>query len=285
MKFSAFKGYIALYLLVLGGQACQDKPTSSTQEDPSSSQAAATPVAQLGFTVDARYPHDTSAFTQGLLIYDGKLYESTGGTAAVNGYQSWVGTIDLASGKATKKVPLNAAWFGEGITVLNDKLYQLTWQDKKALRYDAKTLKLEKTFDIQTDGWGLTQNGKSLILSDGSSNLYFLNPETFSTEKILGVTLQGQPIGNLNELEYHNGYIYANKWQSNDILKINAENGQIEAVADMRPLLQAFGPEYAQQEKYNNGEGVLNGIAFDPTKQKWLITGKLWPYIFEVSFK
>jgi glutaminyl-peptide cyclotransferase len=283
MKFPQNRPVYCAFILFSLLAACQNTPDRT--------QASVTPevetpaIAQLNYNIIAKYPHDTASFTQGLLFHEGKLYESTGGSAGVNDYLSWVGTVDLNSGKAIKKIPLDKSLFGEGIAVLNEKLYQLTWQDRKAFQYNAKTLQIEKTFELKTDGWGLTQDGKSLILSDGSSNLYFIRPTDFGTDRIVSVTLQGQPIGNLNELEYHNGYVYANRWQSNDIVKINAENGKVEAVADMSALVKQFPPALLGNEKYRNGEGVLNGIAFHPEKQTWFITGKLWPYIFEVSFK
>lgn len=240
--------------------------------------------ARLNFTVVNVYPHDTASFTQGLLIHNGKLFESTGGKPTISNYKSWMGIVDLKTGKAEKKVMLDTTYFGEGITILNNKIYQLTWETNKGFVYDANTLKFEKEFPLKTEGWGIINDGKSLIVSDGTSNLYYLNPENFSTEKVISVTDNNGPVGNLNEMEYIGGFIYANKWQSDEILKINPENGKIVGVADMSGLLNQYAKEYMSDEKYSNGEGVLNGIAYDSATSKIYITGKLWPKIFEIKF-
>jgi glutaminyl-peptide cyclotransferase len=245
---------------------------------------AATPIPALNYNILNVYPHDTASFTQGLVVYKGRLYESTGGRPGVNNYKSWVSAVDVITGKQQKKVALDTAYFGEGITILNDKIYQLTWENKKGFVYDVASLKKLQEFPLKTEGWGITNDGKALIVSDGSSNLYFLNAETFATEKVISVTNNGEFINNLNELEYINGAVYANKWQSGDIYKIDPANGKVLAKANFDNLLNEYAKEYLGDEKYTNGEGVLNGIAYDSANGKIFITGKLWPKLFEIKF-
>jgi glutamine cyclotransferase len=230
------------------------------------------------------FPHDPSSYVQGLVIHDGQLFEGTGGKPGVNNYESRVSRINLADGKVLNTHKLGKDYFGEGITVMNNKLYQITWTEKKGFIYDPATLQKTGEFSINTEGWGLTHDGTHLILSDGSSNLYFLNPETFQTTRILSVTDQYGPVNNLNELEYIDGFIYANKWQTNYILKINPDNGQVVGKADLSNLLDSNKAQYFKSVDYNNGDAVLNGIAYDAATGKIYITGKLWPVLFEVKF-
>jgi len=230
------------------------------------------------------FPHDASSYVQGLVVYKGQLLEGTGGKPGVNDYTSRISKIDLSSGKAIATQPLGKDYFGEGITAFQDKLYQLTWTEKKGFIYDPATLKKTGEFQIKTEGWGLTHDSTHLILSDGSSNLYFLDPVDFKTARILSVTDQYGPVNNLNELEYINGYIYANKWQTNQILKIDPSNGQVTARADLSGMLDSMKQQYFPNTDYNNGDAVLNGIAYDPTSGKIYITGKLWPVLLEVRF-
>lgn len=231
------------------------------------------------------YPHDTTSFTQGLLVHEGQLYEGTGGSRDISHYRSWVGKVDLKSGIVGQKADLGPNLFGEGITILNGKLYQLTWQNHKAFVYDAKTLKRLQEFSIKTEGWGLTNDSSQLILSDGSSNLYFLDPNDFSNKKILSVVDNNGPVNNLNELEYINGYIYANRWQTSEIIKIDPSNGHVLGKADLTGLLEKYGKDDFSLAKYHNGEAVLNGIAYDAASGRIYITGKLWPSLFEVTFQ
>ena len=242
---------LVAYLIAISllGAACGNADTASGTDESASTTASSLPApATLQFNVLNVFPHDTSSFTQGLLFYKGQLMESTGGQPGINPYRSWVGKVDLKTGKADKKVFLDTTYFGEGIAVLNDKIYQLTWSGKKGFVYDAATLKKEQEFPLKTEGWGVTTDSTYLIVSDGSSNLYFLDPKDFSTKRVLGVTDNNGPVNNLNELEYINGHIYANKWQSNYILKIDPSNGQVIGRADLTGLLiQNFGNEIFNQ--------------------------------------
>jgi glutamine cyclotransferase len=264
--------------------SCNDTDKSSVEQAPAPSNGIP-PPAVLQYNVLNVYPHDTSSFTQGLIVHKGQLMEGTGGSPEYSHYESWVGKVDLKTGKASSKILLDKKYFGEGITILKDKLYQLTWTSKVGFVYDLATMKKLKEFPIKTEGWGITNDSTNLILSDGSSNIYYINPENFSTVKVVGVTDNNGPVNNLNELEYINGYIYANKYQTNYILKIDPSNGQVVGVADMSGLLQKYSKDDISLPKYQNGDGVLNGIAYDPSAQKIYITGKLWPKLFEITLQ
>ena len=228
--------------------------------------------AQLTFTITNQYPHDTSTYTEGLEFHDGKLYESGGQYGS-----SKLASVDLATGKSLSKVPLDKKYFGEGITILNNKIYQLTWKEKTCFVYDAKTFEKLKEFSYDGEGWGMTNNGKQIINSDGSNNLYFRDPETFKVLSIVGVTDNNGPVGNVNELEYINGYILANIWQSDVIIKIDPESGKVLAKADFSGTKEKYFPEAMDKAE------VLNGIAYDSTTKRLFITGKYWPKIFEVK--
>ena len=230
-------------------------------------------VAPLTYSIVAAYPHDTASFTQGLTFYNGQLLEGTG----LNGKSNLL-QVELASGKGLKKVALDSALFGEGITVLNDTLYQLTWQNKVVLVYSAKDFKKIKEFPINTEGWGITTDGHSLIVSDGSSNLYFYDPSSFRLLKTQGVTEDGAPVVNLNELEYINGYVYANQWQYNDIVKIDPNSGQVVGKLDLSEVIQRVKQKDPQAD-------FLNGIAYNAQTKKIYVTGKLWPQLYEIQFQ
>ncbi len=227
---------------------------------------------QLTYTITNQYPHDTSTYTEGLEFHDNVLYES-GGQYGI----SKLVTVDLKTGQSTKKTPLDKKYFGEGITILNDKIYQMTWKEKTCFEYDARTFAKLKEFTYDGEGWGMTNNGKQLINSDGSSNLYFRDPETFKVMSTIGVTDNNGPVANVNELEYINGYILANVWQTDMIIKIDPESGKVIGKADFGGTKEKYFPEYAEKAE------VLNGIAYDKATNRLFITGKYWPKIFEVK--
>lgn len=260
---------ISLITAALVFTKCSDNAGAPTDETPAENRSS---VAALSYSVVATYPHDISSFTQGLEFYNGQLLESTG----MEG-QSKLMQVNVKTGKATKQVSLEPPLFGEGITVLNDTLYQLTWQNKKVLVYTAKDFKKIKEFPINTEGWGITNNGKELIVTDGSSNLYFYEPSTFRLLRTQGVTEDGSPSVNLNELEYINGYIYANQWQYPYILKIEPNSGHVVGKIDLSALAQ-------RAKAANPKEQYLNGIAYNPETQKVYVTGKYWPELYEISF-
>lgn len=227
--------------------------------------------ANISYQVVNVYPHDTASFTQGLQWHNGFLYEGTG----MKG-ESRLMKVNLKDGKVLQQTALDDAYFGEGITILNNKIYQLTWQEHKIFVYDLATLKKIKEFNWDYDGWGLTNDGKNLVISTGGNNIYFTDPETMRILNTISVTSSYGPLGDLNELEYVNGKIYANVWGSDYIAVINPETGAVEARLDFAGLLQKSGKSY-------EGADVLNGIAYDSARNSFYITGKKWPALFEVK--
>jgi glutamine cyclotransferase len=268
---------VAMYLTACNGGSSDTPANDNTGNTPNIAEPPA-----LKFTIVKDYPHDTLSFTQGLVVYDGKMYEGTGGSPEYSTYKSWVGTVDITTGKNIQKVPLDTIYFGEGITILKDKIYQLTWKGHKGFIYDAKSLKKLGEFPLKTEGWGITNDGTNLIVSDGSSNLYFLDPNTFNTAKIVSVIDNNGGVSDINELEYINGFIFANKWETNYIYKINPSNGQVAAKADFTGVIERYAKGFDAETK---GDAVLNGIAYDSVNKKTYITGKLWPKLFEVKFE
>ncbi|MGA2219425.1 MAG: glutaminyl-peptide cyclotransferase [Terracidiphilus sp.] len=215
------------------------------------------------------YPHDAQAFTQGLIYLDGHLYESTG----IVGHSS-LRMEDLETGRILQfqDVP---KYFAEGLTNWGSTLVQVTWQDHIGLVYDRFSFHLLRTFSYAGEGWGLTQDGKSLILSDGTATLRFLDPATFHVQRRITVTDHGKPIDQLNELEYVHGEIYANIWYKDRIARISPATGKILGFIDLTGLLPAG--------EHSSQEAVLNGIAYDSEHDRLFVTGKLWPKIFEIK--
>lgn len=222
------------------------------------------------------YPHDTKAYTQGLEYYNGFLYESTG----KNG-ESTIRKVDLKTGKVLQQTAIDKKYFGEGMTIFNDKIYALTWKAKKGFVYNLKTLKKEKEFAYKQskEGWGLTHNDTELIKSDGSHKIWFLDPTTQKEKRFIQVYTDKYAIAKLNELELVNGKIYANKWQQNAILIINPETGIVEGVAN----LQGLKKEMEKTQKLDSEDTVLNGIAYDAENNRLFVTGKYWGKLFEIQ--
>jgi glutamine cyclotransferase len=222
-----------------------------------------------GYEVIHVYPHDPEAFTQGLLYVDGHLYESTGR----NG-QSSLRMVDLTTGRVLQKYDLPAEYFGEGLTGWGSDLIQLTWTTEKAFIYDRFSFSMRRTMRYKGEGWGLTRDEKSLILSDGSSILRFLDPQSFREVRTLAVTDRDKPVKNLNELEYVRGEIYANIWETDRIARISPRTGKVIAWIDLRRLID--------KHRLTDPDAVLNGIAYDAKTDKLFVTGKLWPNLFEI---
>lgn len=222
--------------------------------------------ADIKFTVVKTIPHDPKAFTEGLFIADGLLYESTG----LNG-QSDIRAISLATGKIVRKVDLDARYFGEGIVPWKDRLISLTWQNGEGFVWRRGTFKKLSSFRYEGEGWGFTTDGKQLIMSDGSSNLRFLDPETQKQTGTLAVTWQGQPVRNLNELEWAKGYIYANVWYSPLIARIDPKTGAVTDWINLAALVS---------HNTLNSDMVLNGIAWDAKTGLLYVTGKNWSLIY-----
>jgi glutamine cyclotransferase len=225
--------------------------------------------AVAGFKVVAVYPHDPNAFTQGLAMAGGQLYEGTG----LYG-QSTIRKVDLTTGRVEKQRPINAMYFGEGIAILDGRLYQLTWQTGIGIVYDLATFSQQRTFQYTGEGWGLTQDGKQLILSDGSAKLRFLDPQTFATVREIEVRDHGQPVTKLNELEYIDGEIWSNVWYDDRIARISPVTGEVLGWIDLAALY----PKIAR-----SSEAVLNGIAYDAAAKRLFVTGKNWPQLYEIE--
>ncbi|HET9033687.1 MAG TPA: glutaminyl-peptide cyclotransferase [Dokdonella sp.] len=232
----------------------------------------ARPPAVLDYEIVNTWPHDRGAFTQGLIYRNGFLYESTG----LNGRSS-LRKVSLETGEVVQHETVAKQYFAEGLTAWKHHLIQITWQSKTGFVYDLKTFKRIGEFNYSGEGWGITHDDKRLIMSDGSSNLRFLDPETYQQTGMLEVTYQGKPLANLNELEYIRGRIFANVWQSNSIVVIDPASGRVTAQINLAGLLNA--------EDRSAGVDVLNGIAYDAKKDHLFVTGKLWPKLFEIKLK
>jgi glutamine cyclotransferase len=224
-----------------------------------------------GHVVVKTYPHDRDAFTQGLQFVDGVLYEGTG----LNGRSS-VRRVDLQTGRVLQRHDLPEEYFGEGITVWQSTIVQLTYRSGVALVYDRATFAPLKRFAYQGEGWGLTHDGRSLIMSDGSDYLRLLDPATFAERRRVHVTANGEPLKNLNELEFVKGEILANVWQTDYLARIDPATGHVTGYIDLRGLLTP---------RERASADVLNGIAYDASTDRLFVTGKLWPKVFEIRVK
>ena len=220
----------------------------------------------LKYSLLSTFPHNEKAFTEGLVIYNNKLLESTG-----QNNQSWIAEVDEASGEHIKKVILDGQYFGEGITVLNKKVYHLTYREKVGFIYDATTYKKIGEFNYNTEGWGMTHNNKNLIMSDGTDKLYFLDTTSLKVIRVLPVTDNGgSKVKNLNELEYINNYIFANVYESALIVKIDPANGKVVGQLDLSSITSEIKRMYPHTLE-------LNGIAYNEISNALLVTGKFWP--------
>lgn len=269
------KQYFLFLCLLACIFSCNNKPDKVTTDDNSNP-----PPPLINYSLIKVYPHDTSSYTQGLQLYNNTLYEGTGNYA-----HSKVLKTDLTSGKILQqiKTSTDSTVFGEGITVFNNKIYELTWQTKKVYVYDLKTFKKINEFDWPFEGWGLTNNGKELIISTGSSNLYFVDPNSFKILRQISVTDNNGPVSMLNELEYVNGFIYSNIYESNYIAKIDPGTGNVVGKLDCSNILFKSGMTFNPAKYAAGTEYVLNGIAYDSTKNSFYITGKQWPALFEIK--
>ena len=280
--------------------ACNNRNEHAT---PDSSEAADNAPPAINYTVIKTYPHDTTAYTEGFLFHDGQLYESTGTLYSdmPHNRRSLFGSVDLGTGHITPKAELDKQkFFGEGIVFLHDKLYQLTYTTKIGFIYDAKTFKKIGEFTFPSkEGWGMTTDGKYLIMSDGSSNISYFDPDSTHPEEVsitfddstktvktlpafklvrtLSVRDNNGYVGGVNELELIKGYIYANQYTTNYILKIDPNSGMVVGKLNLDSLVNDARAKYS-------GAEVLNGIAYDSASGKVLITGKLWPNIYEIKF-
>jgi glutamine cyclotransferase len=262
------------FIALLGGLlfaavlACSE-PSTARQAAQSSEESAADSVPVYTYQVVNTWPHDDEAYTQGLVFYDGQLFESTG----LRG-ESTLRRVELKTGKVKKKVEIAREYFAEGIAIFRDKIFQLTWQSRKGFVYDLKKFKPEGEFGYEGEGWGLTHDGHSLIMSDGTNRIRFLDPASFQVQRTISVFDQGQPLTQINELEYINGEIYANIWKTDRIVRIDPTTGKINAWVDMTGLHHRGDPASV--------ENCLNGIAYDAEHDRLFVTGKRWPSLYEI---
>jgi glutamine cyclotransferase len=255
-RFAITLIFAALFLALLAG--CIEDEAPHAQKVP-----------VHGYRVVAVYPHDPGAFTQGLAYRDGVLYEGTG----LYG-RSELRETRLETGEVARSRSLSSQLFGEGVALWEDRLVQLIWRSGIGLVWDLENLTVVRTFVYPTEGWGITNDGRNLIMSDGSSELRFLDPESFRVTRTIEVLAEGQPLPRLNELEYIEGLIYANVWETDEIAVISPETGVVVAWIDLSGLLT--------EEELLRAD-VLNGIAYDSENGRLLVTGKLWPKIFEIE--
>ena len=230
------------------------------------------PPKNYTYITEKEFPHDPKAYTQGLLFHDGYLYESTGQRG-----ESSLRKVDLHSGDVLKKIDLAPEYFGEGLEYLNGKLYQLTWTKGTGFVYDAESFASLRTFHYNTQGWGLTTDGASFYLTDGSENIYILDTANFRIVRTLQAYTERAPLKNLNELEWVDGKLYANIYTTDQIAIINPQNGVVEGLIHLTGLLRPSAT--------NAQADVLNGIAYDPATQRLFLTGKYWDYLYQVRLR
>jgi glutaminyl-peptide cyclotransferase len=264
------KRYSALAILIFFA-ACNGGDKQADHDETLT--VAPTPL--IKYNIMSVYPHDTGAYTQGLEFYKGKLYEGTGDYK-----NSSLRITDYKTGKVEKKHMMGSdTVFGEGITILKNKIYQLTWRSHIVYVYDIKNIeKPVATFKWPYEGWGLTNNGTDLIVSTGTANLYFVNPDDFKVKSTISVTDNSGNVNYLNELEYIDGFVYANVYESEHIVKIDPVSGHVLGKMDLTGIIQKFAPNYIPEPM----DEVLNGIAYDSATKKILVTGKRWPKMFEL---
>lgn len=231
------------------------------------------PPVRCSYRVVNTYPHDPRAYTQGLIYRDGYMYEGTGQCG-----ESSIRKIDMKNGSILSVLNIDSQFFGEGITIFEDKIYQLTWRSRKGFVYDLKTFSAESSFSYNTEGWGITTVGDHLVMSDGSHKLYHVVPSSFHITKEVEVYDHDGPVKQLNELEYIDGLVWANVWLTDRIVAIDPETGVVKYELDMTGLLPA-----AEREKLDDQDEVLNGIAWNPEKRTFYLTGKHWPKLFEIE--
>lgn len=260
---------ITLFVSIVLFFSCSERESKVKTEDPS--------TRQLNYQVIDTLLHDTTSFTEGLVYHNNMLYESTGSPDEIPFTKSLVGSVN-SKGIIEAKVELERKYFGEGITIFKDKIYQLTYKDQKGFVYSFPSFKKIKEFQFQNkEGWGLTSDSLNLIMSDGTHVLTYLDPNSLKIVKTLNVRLDGYGQSNINELEYVNGFIYANIWQTNQIIKINSLNGDVIAIADFTELKKYVSSIYPEAME-------MNGIAYDKKNNHFIITGKMWPRSFILKF-
>ena len=266
---TVFIAFILLHVACNNSDS-QNKNTESTSN----------PSAFISYVVTRSYAHDTTSFTEGFLVHEGTLYESTGSPIEMSQTRSIVGPVDLKTGMIDKKIELDREkYFGEGIVFLKGKIYQLTYQTKKGFVYDQKNFRKIGEFTYPSkEGWGMTTDGINLIMSDGTSIITYLDADSFQPVKTISVANENGPVINLNELEFIRGFIYANVFNTSTIIKIDPQTGKEVGRLDLSSLAAEAKIKYPASLE-------MNGIAYDSSSQKVYVTGKFWPHIYEIEFE
>lgn len=264
---------VGLFAVATGATACNKEAAGSgaAQESPGGSDAPARTPTYVAEVLRS-WPHDTDAYTQGLLFQDGKLFESTGIVG-----KSSIREVELASGRVLRKKDLPEPYFGEGIVIMGNDLFELTWTSGEVFVYDAKTFEKKGQLKYEGEGWGLTTDGTSIVMSDGTAAIRFRDPKTFAVTRSITVTDHGTPVPQLNELEWVKGEIWANVYQTDQIARIDPATGTVTGWIDLAGLLPLI--------DRTGKEDVLNGIAYDPKTDRYIVTGKLWPKMYEIRLK
>lgn len=263
MRFGHFLAALVTIILLL-------TILSQAQSEKKSSGEGIVPI--YGYKIVNSYPHDATAFTEGLVYENRTLYEGTG--LCKGSGPSTLRQVDLQTGKVQKQITLDGDLFGEGVTIWNDHIIQLTYKDEIGFVYGKENFTRIGKFSYNTEGWGITSDGLELIMSDGTENLHLLDPKTFEEKGRLVVRVKGVPLRGINELEYVKGAIFANIWPTNWMAIISPKTGNVTGLVDLQGLLP---------KEYSNGVDVLNGIAYDEENERLFVTGKLWPKLFEIE--
>jgi len=264
-------------ILLMAGCGNSPAPANNVNK-PTNNNTAKAPVPVYSYDIVKTYPHDPTAFTQGLVFQDGVIYEGTGGRGD-DPFHSSLRKVELETGKVLMKHDLAPEYFGEGVTVHNNRVYQLTWKERTAFVYNLSDFSPIKEFRYTGDGWGLTDDGSLLYMSDGTHVLQVRDPETFDIKRTIVVNDEkGSPVMELNELEWVKGEIWANIWQTPWIVRIDPANGKLLGKIDMTPIVE-------EEQKQNPKADVLNGIAYDEATDRLFVTGKLWRRLFEIKLK
>jgi glutamine cyclotransferase len=270
MTLALARPLLLALVLSLTTPACAQQPASaSTDAGNNAAQAVEPAPAIYNYRVVHTYPHDRNAFTQGLFYLNGKFYESTGQIG-----QSTIRHVNIEDGRVLQSVPIPPGLFGEGITNFGNEIVSITWQGGNGYRWDLATLRRTGEWHYSGEGWGLTQNGTDIIMSDGTSAIRFLDPVTLNERRRITVTIQGTELTQLNELEWVNGEIFANIWQTPRIARIDPNTGRVTGIIDLTGIAN---------ENTTTPDAVLNGIAYDPQGDRLFVTGKLWSHLYEID--
>jgi glutamine cyclotransferase len=266
MRRALVLGVIGVLVVFVGVSLAEETPV----QERTVAQAQPTPVPVAGYTIVATYSHDSKAFTQGLDFYRGDLFESTG----LNGASS-VRKVDLESGEVLRRIDLDDEYFGEGLTIVDGRAYQLTWQSERAFVYRPGNLKRAGRRSYEGEGWGLTHNRKRLVMSNGTDVIAFRSPTTFEVKREISVVEDGQPVAHLNELEWIDTEIFANVWPTDDVVRIDPKSGEVVGRFNLTAL--------REMEEADGDPDVTNGIAYLKAGERLFVTGKFWAHIYEIE--